>query len=161
MAQAIPYWQRAGQRAIERSAHIEAISHLSRGLEVLATLPDTPMRTQHELALQTTLGPALIATKGYAAPDVAQVYTRARELCRQVGETPQLFPVLWGLWYFYTVQADISHGARAGGSVPHTGPTRPRSGAASAGLLHARDHLLASRRVGGGPCVPGAGDCPL
>jgi predicted ATPase len=61
--------------------------------------------------LQTTLGPELIATKGYAAPDVAQAYTRARELCRQVGETPQLFPVLWGLWYFYTLRAEF-HMAR-------------------------------------------------
>jgi predicted ATPase len=111
MAQAIPYWQRAGQRAIERSAHVEAISHLSQGLEGLTTLPDTPARTQHELALQTTLGPALIATKGYAAPDVAQAYTRARELCRQVGETPQLFPILWGLWNFYTLRAEF-HTAR-------------------------------------------------
>jgi class 3 adenylate cyclase/predicted ATPase len=111
MAQAIPYWQRAGQRAIERSAYVEAISHLRQGLEVLTALPDTPARTQHELALQTTLGPALIATKGYAAPDVAQAYIRARQLCRQVGETPQLFPALWGLWYFYTLRAEF-HTAR-------------------------------------------------
>ena len=107
MAQAIPYWQRAGQRAIERSAYVEAIGHLSKGLEVLTTLPDTPARTQQELELQTTLGPALLHTKGYAAPEVAAVYTRARELCQQVGETPQLFPVLWGLWYFYTIRAEF------------------------------------------------------
>ena len=64
LAQAIPYWQRAGQRAIERSANLEAIAHLTQGLEVLATLPDTPERAQQELDLQTTLGPALMATKG-------------------------------------------------------------------------------------------------
>lgn len=87
-AQAIPYWQRAGQRASERSAHVEAMAHLTRGLEVLNTLPDTPERTQQELVLQTTLGPALLATKGYAAPEVGQVYARAQELCQQVGETP-------------------------------------------------------------------------
>jgi TOMM system kinase/cyclase fusion protein len=111
IAEAVPYWQRAGQRAIERSAHMEAISHLSKGLEVLQTLPDTPERTQQELALQTTLGLSLVATKGYAAPEVAQAYTRARELCRQVGETPQLFPVLWGLVYFYNLRAEF-HTAR-------------------------------------------------
>src|SRR4029450_3802653 len=60
-AQAIPYWQRAGQRAIERSAHLEAIAHLSKGLEVLGTLPDTPERAQQELDLQITLGAALSA----------------------------------------------------------------------------------------------------
>jgi predicted ATPase len=112
-AQAIPYWQRAGQRAIERSTNLEAIGHLTRGLEVLKTLQDTAERTQQELALQTTLGPSLIATKGYAASDVAQVCTRARELCRQVGETPLLCPVLWGLWYFYTLRAEFHSPRRA------------------------------------------------
>src|SRR6266436_4312640 len=67
LAQAIPYWQRAGQRALERSANLEAISHLSKGLELLATLPDTAERTQQELDLLTVMGPALMATKGYAA----------------------------------------------------------------------------------------------
>jgi predicted ATPase len=96
-AQAVAYWQQAGQRAIQRSAHVEAMSHLTRGLERLATLPDTAERTQHELSLQTTLGSALMATKGQGAPEVGQAYARARELCRQVGEAPQLFPVLFGL----------------------------------------------------------------
>jgi predicted ATPase len=101
MAQALPYWQRAGQRAIQHSAHVEAIAHLSKGLEVLQTLPDSPERTQRELDLQTTLGPVLMATKGFTALEVEGAYARARELCRQVGDTPQLFPVLHGLWRFY------------------------------------------------------------
>jgi predicted ATPase len=106
IAQAIPYWQRAGQRASQRSANVEAISHLTKGLELLQTLTDTPDRAQQELALQATLGPLLIATKGYAAPEVEKAYTRARELCRQVGETPLLFRVLFGLWAFYIVRAE-------------------------------------------------------
>ena len=92
LAQAIPYWQRAGQRAIERSANVEAIAHVQRGLALLSTLPDTPQRTQRELDLLTTLGPALLSTQGYAAPEVLQAYTRASELCQQVGETPEHFP---------------------------------------------------------------------
>jgi class 3 adenylate cyclase len=107
LAQAIPYWHRAGQRAVERSAHLEAIAHLSKGLEVLATLPDTPERVQQELALQTTLCPALVATKGFASPEVLHVYTRARELCQQAGETPQVFQVLRGLWYFYLIRSEL------------------------------------------------------
>jgi predicted ATPase len=106
-AQAIPYWQQAGQRAIERSANVEAISHLSKGLELLATLPDTAEHTQQELTLQTALGGSLITIKGFAAPEVERVCTRARALCRQVGETPQLFPVLWGLWLFYEVRGEL------------------------------------------------------
>jgi TOMM system kinase/cyclase fusion protein len=109
--QALPYWQRAGQRASERSANLEAISHLTKALELLKSLLDTPERTQQELALQTTLGPVLIATKGWAAPKTGEVYTRARELCQQVGEPPQLFPALWGLYGFYVVRGEF-HTAR-------------------------------------------------
>ncbi len=104
--QAIPYWQQAGQRASQRSAHVEAISHLTKGLELLRTLPDTPKRAQQELALQVTLGPLLIATRGYTAEETGAAYTRARELCRQVGKTPLLFRVLFGLWAFYIVRAE-------------------------------------------------------
>jgi predicted ATPase len=109
--QAIPHWQRAGQRATQRSAYVEAISHLSRGLALLKILPDTPERAQHELSIQTTLGPVLIAARGQGAPEVEQAYARARELCRQVGETPQLFPVLFGLSAFYIFRAEY-HTAR-------------------------------------------------
>src|SRR4029450_1916895 len=85
-AQAIPYWQRAGQRAVQRSAHAEAIAHLGQGLEVLQTLPDTVERSYQEVLLQTTLGPALMAARGFAAPEVGHAYARARELCRQIGD---------------------------------------------------------------------------
>src|SRR5262249_27466671 len=87
IAQAILYWQQAGARAIQRSANVEAIAHVQRGLALLTTLPDTPQRTKHELDFLTTLGPALMSIKGYAAPEVVQAYTRARELCQQIGET--------------------------------------------------------------------------
>ena len=70
MAQAIPYWQRAGQRAIQRSAHVEAIGHLTKGLEVLAALPDTPERPQQELGLQTTLGPPWWPPRAGRLPEV-------------------------------------------------------------------------------------------
>jgi class 3 adenylate cyclase/predicted ATPase len=105
--QALPYWQRAGQRAIERSAHLEAIAHLTKGLELLKTLPESPPRIQQELMLYVALGPALTATKGQAAAEVEHAYARARELCRQVGETPQLFQVLFGLWGFYEAQGAL------------------------------------------------------
>jgi len=107
LAQALPYWRQAGQRAAQRSANVEAIAHLSKGLEVLNLLPDTPERIQQELTLQISLGGPLIAIKGYAAPEVEKTYTRAQELCRQIGETPQLFPVLRGLWVFYLAGAEL------------------------------------------------------
>jgi predicted ATPase/class 3 adenylate cyclase len=107
MERAVGYWQRAGQRAIQRSANLEAISHLTKGLEVLKTLPDSPEHLQHELEVQITLGQALTVTKGYAAPEVEHTYARARVLCQQVGETPQLFPVLRGLWNFYLIRKEL------------------------------------------------------
>ena len=105
-AQAVGYWQQAGTRALQRSANVEAIAHVQRGLALLPALPDTSQRTQHEFDLLTTLGPALLSTKGYAAPEVVQSYTRARELCQQVGETPEHFPVLLNLWLFYLACAE-------------------------------------------------------
>jgi class 3 adenylate cyclase/predicted ATPase len=107
IVQAIPYWQHAGQRAVQRSANVEAISHLAKGLELLKILPDTSERTHQELNLQTTVGLAYMALKGHAAPEVARAYTQALELCRQLGETPQLFPVLTGLLRFYYVRAEL------------------------------------------------------
>ncbi len=103
---AVQYLQQAGENAVRRSAHQEAISHLTKGLELLKTLPDTPECAQQELMLQTALGSALIATKGYGAPEVKQAYSRALELCRQVDKPAQLFPALGGLWQFYLVRAD-------------------------------------------------------
>jgi class 3 adenylate cyclase/predicted ATPase len=105
--QAVGYWLQAGKRAAQRSANVEAINHLTRGLEVLITLPDTVERARQELDLQTTLGPVLMAVRGFGASEVGKVYDRARELCQQVGETPQLFPVLHGLWRFYQIRAEL------------------------------------------------------
>jgi predicted ATPase len=99
-ARAIVYWQRAGERALQRSANREAISHLRRGLAVLTTLPETQERVQQELGLQITLGAALSATRGYGAPEVETAYIRAYELGQHVEDALQMLPVLWGLWYF-------------------------------------------------------------
>ena len=106
-AQALAYWQQAGQQAKERSAHVEALGHLTRGLELLQTLPNTTERRQLELAFQIERGLSLIVTKGQAAPEVGEAYTRARELCQQIEAPPQLFRVLWGLWHFHVVRAEL------------------------------------------------------
>ena len=104
---AVEYLKLAGQQEVQRSANAEAVSHLTAALELLKTLPDTPERTQQELTLQITLGFPLAAAKGQGAPEVERVYTRARELCQQVGETPQLFPVLFGLWRIYNFRSEL------------------------------------------------------
>jgi TOMM system kinase/cyclase fusion protein len=116
-AQAILYWQRAGQRAIQRSANVEAVAHLTHGLALLEMLPDTPERMPQELALQTAMGLALLATKGYAAPEMEKTYARARQLCQQIGDITQLFPVLRGLWIFYVVRGDLQEARELGEQI--------------------------------------------
>jgi TOMM system kinase/cyclase fusion protein len=106
-AQAVGYWQQAGQRAHARAAPADAVVHFTQGLALLPTLPDGPERVQQELTLQLALGPALMVTRGFAAPEVGAAYTRARLLCQQVEETPELFRVLRGLFGFYEVQAQL------------------------------------------------------
>jgi predicted ATPase len=102
--QAVGYWQQAGENAVQRSANVEAIAHLTKGLELLTTLPDAIERARQELLLQLALGDTVTATKGYAASEVEHAYTRARVLCQQVGDTLQLLPVLSGLRRFYHVR---------------------------------------------------------
>lgn len=83
---------------MERSAYAEAVSHLTPALDLLTILPETRERSQQELGVLMILGAVLRVTKGQAAPEVERLYTRARELCEQVGEPLQLFRVLLGLW---------------------------------------------------------------
>ena len=105
--QAVKYLQQAADNDIRRFAYQDAVGLSRRGLELLWRLPDTPERAEQELCLQLTLGVPLIATEGYAAPDVGTVYLKARELCQQLGETPDVSEVLWGLRTFYTVRAEL------------------------------------------------------
>ena len=76
-------------------------------MELLKKLPDTEERAQQELCLQLTIGVPLIVTGGYASADVGTAYTRARELSQRVGATADISEVLWGLWVFYTVRAEL------------------------------------------------------
>jgi class 3 adenylate cyclase/predicted ATPase len=109
-AQAIPYWEAAGQRALLRYANHEAAHHANRGLELLSNLPETPQRAKQELSLQILLGPALSCVHGPQSGE--DIYARACELARDVGSTPELFPALSGLQYAQIVRGHM-HKARA------------------------------------------------
>ena len=104
---AIDYLQLAGQQAVQRSAHMEAINHLSTAVELLLTRPETPERAVQELQLRLILGPALMSAQGWAAPAVEQHYLRARALCDQLGDIPQRVPVLYGLWGFHVTRGEL------------------------------------------------------
>jgi class 3 adenylate cyclase/predicted ATPase len=104
--QAVDYWQRAGKRADERSAHVEAVSHLRAGLKVLNILPETLERHQRELDILLALRPPLSVTKGFAGADLEPVLIRARELCEQVENVEELLHILAGLGSFYQARAE-------------------------------------------------------
>jgi predicted ATPase len=101
------YYQLAAENAARMFAHHEAVALARRGLAQLETLPDTPEHARRKLPLQVTLGVQLQVVQGYAAPEVEQIYNRARALCGQVQEDPPLFLVLWGLWMFYEVGSQL------------------------------------------------------
>jgi predicted ATPase len=105
--QAIRYWRIAGRSANERWAYAEAISHFNRGLDQVKKLPAAPERMSEELRLQIALTGPLTATKGYTAPEVEEACTRALELYRQIGESPQLFAVLGRLYSVYSNRRDL------------------------------------------------------
>lgn len=106
-AQAVPYWQRAGQRAAATSAYVEAQSHLATGLKLLATLPESPARARQELMFQMTLAPVLMALKGYTSQEVVQAYTRALALCQDAQDIAQRFVILRGLRRVYAGRAEM------------------------------------------------------
>ncbi len=108
---AVKYLQQAADNANRRFAHQEAVTLARRGLELLKNLPgtseDTSARAHQELMLQMALCTALPSIEGYGAAVVERTYSRARELCQQLGESFQFFRVLRGLRSFYLFRADL------------------------------------------------------
>jgi class 3 adenylate cyclase/predicted ATPase len=105
---AIRYWRRAGERAAERSANSEAIAHLTRGLELLKTLPESPQRDEQELAFQDALVSPLQVSRGFGSVEAEHAAARALELCRRsAADTPALFRALHGLWFVYHIRAEL------------------------------------------------------
>ena len=103
---AIGYWLKAGERAAGRSANLEAVRQLTRGLETLQTLPESPERDRRELAFQIAIGTPLIAVQGYSAPETGAAYSRARVLCERLGEAEPLVATLSGEFVFYFVRGN-------------------------------------------------------
>ena len=105
-SRAVGYWLQAGRNAAGRSANLEAISHLSRGVEILKSCPEGAERDRQELALQTAIGGPLIAIHGYTAPQLGTAFNRAHALCYELGATDALFATLSGKFIFHFVRGD-------------------------------------------------------
>ncbi len=107
-ARAVPFLQQAGLLASAAAAHTEACKYFEQGLALLPRVPDEASRHRLELGLRVHLGMSLAATRGFAAPEVEATNQRARELCRLIGETDDLFWVLRGLCALYIVRSDAA-----------------------------------------------------
>jgi predicted ATPase/class 3 adenylate cyclase len=107
---AVKYLHQAGKKAAGQSATRESIAYFEQALEVLGHLPKNHQTMEQAVSIRVDLGPALIARSGISAPEVEENYTRARELCDQLGETPQLFPVLWGLARVRDTRGELKEG---------------------------------------------------
>lgn len=107
---AIKFLIAAGQRATSRAAQIEATNHYQAALDLLNELPPSPARDSQEVLLQALLGGALMATRGFAAPDCYNAFARARALCVELGDNPMYCACLYGL---FTVNASRSNKAEA------------------------------------------------
>ena len=103
---AIESWRRAGALSVAASANVEAVNQFDTALALVETLPDGLARDRLELELRVASGGPLLMTKGHGAPDVGQTYARARELCERIGDTPEIVPVLFGLWRYYVGRGD-------------------------------------------------------
>lgn len=128
MMRAVQYRTRAAEKAIQRCAYHEAVIHLKKGLELLNTLPNTPERTQRELALHTTLGISLQAIRGYGNPESEQAYARAQKISQKVQEPAQLFRVLFGLWQFHLVRAEYQAARELGTQLLNLAESTHESG---------------------------------
>jgi class 3 adenylate cyclase/predicted ATPase len=114
VSEAIQYTINAGRQALERSANAEAAGHLGKGLTLLEALPPGPERDAVELNLLVALGPPLVATKGFTDPEVERIYLRARALCRELGTTTELVPVLVGLANIHLLRAELRRARELG-----------------------------------------------
>jgi predicted ATPase len=149
---AVEYYRQAAERATERSAYAEAIGHLTRGLDLLADLPEDPARVEREVVLQVALGASIAAARGWGTHEAKRAYERARTLCERLGEPPQLFQVIRGLVAFCTSNADFDGALELSTRLLQIAE---RSGDSSQ-LLLANHHLGITRYYRGEPALSAA-----
>jgi tetratricopeptide (TPR) repeat protein len=104
---AVGYWLKAGQLSISRSVMAEAVAQLEKGLEIMGGLAEGLRRDQLELALQMALGPALFATKSFAAPEVGQSIARGLALADSLCRPEYLAPLLYNQWVHNNARGEL------------------------------------------------------
>jgi predicted ATPase/class 3 adenylate cyclase len=126
---AIGHWLEAGKNAALRSANLEAIAHLQRGIELTNRLPTGESKDRSELDFQLVLGPCLIATQGPAASTALATFARARELCERLGQPPEYLQVMFWLATVNVVRGELSQALEAVEGMPNAAEARGNRGA--------------------------------
>ena len=121
---AIGHWLQAGKNAALRSANVEAIAHLERGIELSRCLPTGEGADRSELDLQMILGPCLIAAYGPAASKAMSTFTRARELCERLGQPPEYLQVIFWLATASVVRGELPQALEAIAGLPEAAEAR-------------------------------------
>lgn len=127
-SRAADYLKQAGGRSLLRSANPEAIAHLTNGLALIGMVDESPERSERELGLLLMLAPALVAAKGYAAPEVEPAYMRSLELCETLGNSEKQFTVLLGLSMFHFIRANIQQALDLAEKAAALARAHPRTG---------------------------------
>jgi predicted ATPase/class 3 adenylate cyclase len=142
---AVEYLQQAGKKAASRSAPLEAIAHFEQALQALNHLPENRQTIEQAIHIRVDLGPLLIVTLSFAAIDVEENYKKARELCHRIGNTANLFPILWGLARMHDSRGELRRGQNLGEQLLHLA----QEAGDSALLLEAHHELWANLSIQG------------
>jgi class 3 adenylate cyclase/tetratricopeptide (TPR) repeat protein len=121
IAEAIPVWVEAGQRAAAQAAHVEAASHLQTALDLLRGLPADPARDGEELQILLGLAISLAASRGHSVPEVAVALAEARAICARLGDVADLFAVLRGICSYSITASDVAAAEAAAQSCTEIG----------------------------------------
>jgi predicted ATPase len=121
---AVVQWLAAGRNALRRSAMVEALQHLNRGVVLIGAIEHSPWRLENELALTICIGMAQIATQGYAVAGTGETFAKARALCEQLGDPPPLLAVMHGLWTHALMRAEFSSAQQFAQQILARGETK-------------------------------------
>ena len=154
VAEAIHYWLRAGKRAAQRSSNLEAIAQLTRALSLLDGLADAGDRARQEYQLRLALLTPVITAKGYGAPELEETFNRALRLSEEIGDTAEIFPILYSRHSFEMVTGQVRKGYLRGEEARRLAERHPQGDArAFVGRLMGSPLLLGGDPVGALPLI--------
>jgi class 3 adenylate cyclase/predicted ATPase len=154
VAEAIAYWLKAGKRATQRSSNLEAIAQLMGALSLLPGIPDPAERARSEYSLRLALITPLITTRGYASAELKETFTRALQLSEEIGDTTEIFPVLYSRHSFEVMTGQIRKGYQRGEEARRLAERYPQSDTkAFVGRLLGSPTLMSGDPIGARPLL--------